>query len=75
LAYNIGVLLQKEGLCEEAAQCYQRAIESSPEFGEALLNLGQALKTIGREDEAKIYWQQALEAKPELAADYFAPAQ
>ena len=71
LAYNIGILLQRLNLYEDAARSYRRATEEKPDFGEALLNLGHALKALGQEDEARSCWQQAVEAKPELAEQYF----
>ena len=71
LSYNIGILLDRSNLHEDAARSYRRATKDKPDFAEALLNLGHALKALGQEDEAKSCWQQALEAKPELAEKYF----
>jgi protein O-GlcNAc transferase len=72
--YNTALLLQKEGLVEEAARFYEQALAAKPDFAEAALNLGHLLKSLGREDEALEYWRRALEAKPELAAGYFVSA-
>jgi len=47
------------------------ALDASPEFPEALLNLGIALKALGEEEEARSHWRRALKAKPELANGYF----
>ena len=71
LNYNIGVLLQRSNMQEEAARSYRRATEEKPDFAEALLNLGHALVALGQEEEARGCWQQAVEAKPELAGKYF----
>ncbi len=71
LAFNIGVLLEKSNLYEDAARTYRRAADEKPGFAEALLNLGHALKALGQEEEARSCWQQAVEAKPELAEKYF----
>ena len=71
LAFNIGVLLEKSSLFEDAARTYRRAADEKPGFAEALLNLGHALKALGQEEEARSCWQQAVEAKPELAEKYF----
>jgi tetratricopeptide (TPR) repeat protein len=71
LSFNIGVLLEKSSLYEDAARTYRRAADEKPGFAEALLNLGHALKALGQEQEARSCWQQAVEAKPELAEKYF----
>ena len=71
LAFNIGVLLEKSNLYEDAARTYRRAADVKPGFAEALLNLGHALKALGQEEEARSCWRQAVEAKPELAEKYF----
>ena len=56
---------------ERAAKFYREALDASPEFPEALLNLGIALKALGEEEEARSHWRRALKAKPELANGYF----
>ena len=71
LSFNIGVLLEKSNLMEDAAKSYRRATKEKAGFAEALLNLGHALKALGQEKEAKSCWQEAVEAKPELAEKYF----
>ncbi len=71
LSFNIGILLDRSNLHEDAVRSYRRATKEKPGFVEALLNLGHALKALGQEQEAQTCWQQALEAKPELAEKYF----
>jgi tetratricopeptide (TPR) repeat protein len=71
LSYNIGILLQRSNLHEEAARSYRRAAAEKPGFAEALLNLGHAFKALGQDQEARTCWQKAVEAKPELATQYF----
>jgi tetratricopeptide (TPR) repeat protein len=71
LSYNIGILLQRSNLHEEAARSYRRATDEKPAFAEALLNLGHALKALGQDQEARTCWRKAVEAKPELATQYF----
>jgi len=71
LSFNIGVLLEKSNLYEEAARSYRRAVKDKPGFAEALLNLGHSLKALGQDQEARTCWQEAVEAKPELAGQYF----
>ena len=67
LAFNLGLLLHKEGLDDEAAKAFRRAAGWKEGFGEALLNLGNTLNAIGQTEEARACWQQAVEAKPDLA--------
>jgi tetratricopeptide (TPR) repeat protein len=71
LNYNIGVLLQRSNLQEDAARSYRKATEEKPDFAEALLNLGHALEALGQEEEARASWQLAVQVKPELAEKYF----
>ena len=71
LSFNIGVLLEKSNLLEDAAKSYRRATKEKAGFAEALLNLGHALKALGQDKEARNCWQEAVEAKPELAGKYF----
>ena len=71
LAYNLGLLLQNAGEPEKAAECYQQASETQPDFPAALTNLGHALKASGKDEEARAAWSKAVEVDPELAAKYF----
>ena len=71
MAYNLGVVLQKENEPELAAKCYVRALEQKPDFDLALLNLGYALHDLGREDEARACWGKAIRLDPALACGYF----
>ncbi|MGI8742087.1 MAG: tetratricopeptide repeat protein [Bryobacteraceae bacterium] len=71
LAFNIGVLQQRQGLYQEAADSFRRASYQRPGFAEALVNAGHALKESGQPGEAITAWKAALEAKPELAENYF----
>jgi Flp pilus assembly protein TadD len=52
-------------------QLYKEALTGSPDFAEALLNLGIALEALGQTEEARASWQKALALKPELAKGYF----
>lgn len=71
LAYNIGVLQQRQGLHPQAAGAFKRASDQRPGFVEALVNAGHSLKASGQADEAVAAWKAALEARPELADSYF----
>jgi tetratricopeptide (TPR) repeat protein len=71
LSYNLGLLLQSAGQNDAAAECYESAVESKPDFTEALLNLGHALKAVGKEDDARMAWSRAVSSDPALAGKYF----
>lgn len=71
MAYNLGLVLQQESEPELAAKCYLKALETRPDFEDALLNLGHALFEMGREPEARACWSKAIHLNPELAAGYF----
>jgi tetratricopeptide (TPR) repeat protein len=73
LFYNAGLICQKRGQAEDAAQFYQQALQEDPQFAEALLNLGHALMSMGQEEEARSHWRRAIREKPELAQTYFEP--
>jgi tetratricopeptide (TPR) repeat protein len=68
LRYNIALLFHQTGDAARAAQLYRAALDETPEFPEALLNLGHALKSLGDSDEARTCWSEAIRQKPELAA-------
>ena len=68
MSYNLGLLLQSVGEQEKAAECYQLASETQPDFPAALTNLGHALKASGKDEEARAAWSKAVEVDPELAA-------
>lgn len=71
LAYNIGVLQQRENLMPEAILSYQQASEQRPGFAEALVNCGNASLQAGQTSQARAAWQAALVANPDLAGYYF----
>jgi tetratricopeptide (TPR) repeat protein len=49
LFYNLGVVNQNEGKTEEAIDCYNKAIELKPDYGDAYMNLAAA--TLSKEKE------------------------
>ena len=73
LYYNAGLLCQKLGRTDEAAEFYQQALCEDPQRLEALLNLGHVLMASGKAEEARSYWRRAIGEKPELAEAYFEP--
>jgi tetratricopeptide (TPR) repeat protein len=52
---------------DEAIVQYQKALQISPDFAEALNNLGGALLQKGSVDEAIVQYQKALQIKPDYA--------
>jgi tetratricopeptide (TPR) repeat protein len=60
-----GLELLKQGNCEEAVQCLQRAVVSDPLSSEAHHNLGVALARLGRLKEAVVSFGRALERAPD----------
>ncbi len=57
----------RQGKTDEAAACYQRALELKPDYAEAHNNLGNALIGQGKSDAAATCYQRALELKPDYA--------
>ena len=78
--FKLAVIIQqiyvrwKRGQTQDAVGFYQLALQSDPQFAEALLNLGHALMSMGQEEEARSHWRRAIREKPELAQTYFEPA-
>jgi Ca-activated chloride channel homolog len=62
-----GNRMYREGRFEEAAESYQRALESAPARADVRYNLGTALLALGRWEEAQAHLQAALDGvDPEL---------
>jgi len=66
--YNLGALVQSLGGHGHAAEIYQRALASKPDFAVALINLGLCLEVLGRFDEAIATWLQVSRAETVLGA-------
>ena len=49
---NLGRLLQRDGLADEAERCYRKALEREPEHALAWFNLGTILEDTNRGEEA-----------------------
>jgi len=71
LSYNLALALQAAGENEAAAECYRIALQTKPDFSDALVNLGHTLMAAGKEEEARQLWGQAVIADPDLASKYF----
>jgi superkiller protein 3 len=67
--YNdLGVVLERQGLSDEAVRAYRKAIELDPKFASAHYNLGSSLARSGQLAEAERYLRKALDADPTSAA-------
>jgi tetratricopeptide (TPR) repeat protein len=65
-----GQALAKEGRYEEAAACFERALEKEHDFVRASAELGRALLEMNRLDEARARLNQTLEMDPDSAMVY-----
>jgi tetratricopeptide (TPR) repeat protein len=63
---NSGELLLRQNRFQEAADCFQRAVDAYPEFTNAHVNLGIAMMRMGRIDDAIKINLRALEIDPYL---------
>jgi len=67
--YNdLGFVLERQGLSDEAIRAYRRAIELDPELASAHYNLGSSLARSGKFAEAERHLRVAIEADPKNAA-------
>ena len=65
--YNQGVVLEKQGQVDAAVKSYRQALELSPGYSSALLNLGRLLAETGQFVEAVAHYQEALRIRPDYA--------
>jgi tetratricopeptide (TPR) repeat protein len=61
---NLGMVLGHLGRHEEALASYQRALQTRPDYPEALNNLGTTLEALGRPAEAVEAYRKALALRP-----------
>jgi tetratricopeptide (TPR) repeat protein len=63
--YNdLGFVLERQGMIEEATDAYRKALELDPESASAHYNLGAALARTGQFAEAESHLRMALETNP-----------
>ena len=65
---NLGLLLDRQGVTDEAEICYLRSIELNPSYAETHLNLGAFLAHKKRFNEAEASYRQAIALKPHSPA-------
>jgi Flp pilus assembly protein TadD len=74
--YNdLGFVLERQGLSEEAVEAYRKSIKLDPESAAAHYNLGSSMARSGRFAEAESHLRSAIEADPKNAAARRALAQ
>jgi Flp pilus assembly protein TadD len=74
--YNdLGFVLEREGLPDEAVAMYRKAVKLDPKSASANYNLGSFLARSGKHAEAVGYLRAAIEADPKNAAAQQALAQ
>jgi Flp pilus assembly protein TadD len=74
--YNdLGFVLERQGLSEEATRAYRKAIELDPGSGTAQYNLGASLARSGQFAEAESHLRRAIELDPKNATAHQALAQ
>jgi tetratricopeptide (TPR) repeat protein len=64
---NLGEILARRGLLDEASAHFQKAMQIRPDFAEARYNFGNVLLLEGRPDEAAAQFQKVLEIQPDYA--------
>jgi len=65
---NLGMLLDQEGMTDEAERHYRQSLNLNPGYGETYMNLGVLLFGQKRFQEAETAYRRALELTPENAA-------
>jgi len=65
---DLGFVLERQGLTEEAAEAYRKAIKLEPGLASAHYNLGSSLARSGKLADAEKHLRTALKADPKSAA-------
>jgi tetratricopeptide (TPR) repeat protein len=61
---DLGFVLERQGMIEDAAEAYRKALELDPELHSAHYNLGGSLARSGDYEEAEVHLRAALETSP-----------
>ncbi|MCI5060771.1 MAG: tetratricopeptide repeat protein [Alphaproteobacteria bacterium] len=64
------VVLEQTGQADKALEAWDKALELTPEYPEALSNKGNALWSLGHYEEAEKTCQKAVDIRPEFADAY-----
>ena len=70
----LGILHNKAGRFEQAAEVFRTVLEKHPDHGVSLTGLGHALKTIGRGEEAIEIYRHCIKGFPAFGEAYWALA-
>ena len=68
--YQLGDVLYKQNLLEEAIVCYRRAIELKPNYAQAYFQIGEVLNKLNKWDKAVIAYSRALKLNKHLPHIY-----
>ena len=60
----MGVIFQELGEYQKAKDCYEKAIEIKPNYGDVYYNLGQLLHERGEYHLAENYFKKAIQIEP-----------
>ena len=69
--YNLGELLERRGILDEALHHYREAVRINPEWSAAVVNIGSVLGHQGKIDEALEHFDRAIEITPGRALTHF----
>jgi len=69
--YNLGVVLEGQGLWEQAIAHYRQALAIKPDVAEAHYNWGVIRSRQGRADEALEHYREAVRIKPDHAEAHY----
>jgi Flp pilus assembly protein TadD len=72
---DLGVVLERQGLPDEAVEAYRNAVKLDPKSASAQYNLGSSLARSGRFAEAESHLRKAIKADPTNPAPHQALAQ
>jgi Tfp pilus assembly protein PilF len=69
--YNLGVVLDGQGLWDQAVEHYRQALAIKPDFAEAHYNWGVVLSRQGHADAALEHYREAVRIKPDHAEAHY----
>ena len=64
---QLGNILLKKGMPEEARTHFAEAIQYQPDYAAAYINLGLALRSLGKREQAVAHFRKAIEINPQEA--------
>ena len=67
---NLGNTLNNQGRSKSAIECYQKALEINPHYGDTAYNMGNVYNNQGKTEDAIRCYQQAISIHPENAESF-----